>query len=317
MQSQVKLLPVDSVEATVVVDNSIDILLPSDARALRAPLPEALSRGPQLVAEHGFSLLLTLESRGTRRAILYDAGLTPYALGHNLQVLGLRLEEVEGLVLSHGHADHHGGLEGVARELGRRHLPLILHPDAWHERRLAFPSGAVMRLPPPDRRMLDQHEFEVLDREEPSYVLADQALITGRVPRVTEFERGLPSQQRQVGDRWEPDPWTWDDQGIICNLKGRGLVVVSACSHAGVINVLKNAQRLTGISRIHAFVGGLHLTGGLFEPIIPRTIDALRTLAPDFVVPGHCTGWKAAHAISSSLPSAYIQTSVGTRLHFS
>ena len=92
------------------------------------------------------------------------------------------------------------------------------------------------------------------------------------------------------------------------------MVVLSSCSHAGAINVLRHAQRLTGVARIHAFVGGLHLTGGLFEPIISRTLDELATLRPDVVVPGHCTGWRATHALSAKLPAAYVQSNVGTAL---
>ena len=100
---------------------------------------------------------------------------------------------------------------------------------------------------------------------------------------------------------WEPDPWIWDDQGIICNVKGRGLVVVSSCSHSGVVNVLRNAQRITGVEKVHAFIGGLHLTGGLFEKIIPETVEELKKIRPDVIVPGHCTGWRAAHQISGAL----------------
>jgi len=94
------------------------------------------------------------------------------------------------------------------------------------------------------------------------------------------------------------------------------LLVLSACSHAGAINVLKHAQHLTGIDKVHAFVGGFHLTGGLFEDIIPRTITELVTIDPDIIVPGHCTGWRATHELARQLPAAYVQTSVGTRLHF-
>jgi 7,8-dihydropterin-6-yl-methyl-4-(beta-D-ribofuranosyl)aminobenzene 5'-phosphate synthase len=94
------------------------------------------------------------------------------------------------------------------------------------------------------------------------------------------------------------------------------LLVLSSCSHAGVINVLKHAQRLTGVDTVHAFVGGLHLTGGLFESIIPRTINELAAIGPSVIVPGHCTGWKALHELSRQLPDAYLQTSVGTQLHF-
>lgn len=317
MVEPVSLRPVDSVDLTILVDNSIDILLPSDERVRRAPLGEELSRGPQLIAEPGYSVLVTLESRGTRRSIVYDAGLSRDGLGHNLAALGLNLDDIEALVLSHGHADHHGGLEGVVRKLGRHRLPLVLHPDAWRQRRVVFPTGSIWKLPPPDRRQLERSEFEILEREGPSYLLSEQALITGRTPRLTEFEKGFPLQEAQVLEKWVADPWIWDDQAVICHVKGKGLVVVSGCSHAGVINVLRNAQGLTGIPKVHAFVGGLHLSGRIFEPIIPPTVGELRGIGPEFIVPGHCTGWKATHEIARAFPSGYVQTSVGTRLHFS
>jgi 7,8-dihydropterin-6-yl-methyl-4-(beta-D-ribofuranosyl)aminobenzene 5'-phosphate synthase len=103
---------------------------------------------------------------------------------------------------------------------------------------------------------------------------------------------------------------------VVVHVRNRGLVVLSACSHAGVINVLRHARRLTGVDRVYAFVGGLHLTGGLFEPIIPRTLDELAAIGPAVIVPGHCTGWKATYLLSAKLPEAYVQTSVGTRLQF-
>ena len=100
------------------------------------------------------------------------------------------------------------------------------------------------------------------------------------------------------------------------HVRGKGLVVLSSCSHAGAINVLQHARTLTATEHVHAFVGGMHLTGGLFEPIVPRTIELLSEIAPDVVVPGHCTGWKAVNTIVSRLPQAYVQSNVGTRLHF-
>jgi 7,8-dihydropterin-6-yl-methyl-4-(beta-D-ribofuranosyl)aminobenzene 5'-phosphate synthase len=103
---------------------------------------------------------------------------------------------------------------------------------------------------------------------------------------------------------------------VVVNVKDKGLVVLSSCSHSGVINVLRHAQQLTGVKEVYAFVGGLHLTGGLFEPIIPRTIQELAKINPKIVVPGHCTGWRATHELARQLPEAYIQTSVGTRLLF-
>ena len=100
------------------------------------------------------------------------------------------------------------------------------------------------------------------------------------------------------------------------HVRDQGLVVLSGCGHAGIINILDHARRVTGVERILAVVGGFHLTGRIFEPIIPRTLDELATIAPTVVVPGHCTGWKAIHAIARRLPEAYVQTSVGTTFHF-
>jgi 7,8-dihydropterin-6-yl-methyl-4-(beta-D-ribofuranosyl)aminobenzene 5'-phosphate synthase len=130
-------------------------------------------------------------------------------------------------------------------------------------------------------------------------------------------EKGFPlNYDARTNGSWEPDPWIWDDQAVVVNLKGKRLVVLSGCSHSGAITVLRQAQRLTGEDRVHAFVGSMHLTGGIFEPLIPRTLDELAAIAPRWLVPGHCTGWKATHEIARRLPAAYVQTSVGTRLQF-
>ena len=171
-------------------------------------------------------------------------------------------------------------------------------------------------MPPPDRRPLEGADVRIVEERGPSMLLGDGVLVTGQVERVTDFETGFPWQHARADGGWEPDPWTWDDQGVMCHVKGRGLVVVSSCSRAGVINVLRNAARVTGVPKVHGFVGGLHLSGGLFEPIILRTVEALAGIAPDVVVPGRCTGWRATHAIARRLPGAYVQTSVGTTVRF-
>ena len=310
------LQPVDSLDVTIVVDNAIDILLPSDERTKRPPLTWDWSEKQQLIAEHGYSVLLTVHRNREARSILYDAGLSKETAIHNLDILGIGLKNVEAMVLSHGHADHHGGLEGMLRRVGRKRLPFILHPDAWRDRKIIFPTGIEIRMPPPSRKLLEDEEVEILEERGPTLLLDGSVLVSGQVERVTSFERGFPFQQASRNGTWEPDPWIWDDQGITCNLKRRGLVVVSSCSHSGVVNVLRNAERITGTEKIHAFIGGLHLTGGIFEKIIPQTIEELEDIAPDVIVQGHCTGWKASHQISRALPEAYVQTSVGTHMIF-
>lgn len=316
MQQPVRLHPVDAVEVTVVVDNSIDLLLATTDVARRPrPAWNLFERRDQLRAEHGLSLLLTVHSDGRRETLLYDAGLGADTAVHNMHVLGINPSEFRAMVLSHGHIDHHGGLEGLFGRLGRR-MPFILHPDAWRERKIVFPSGQEVHMPPPSRQDLDREDWEVVEDRSPSFLLDGKILVTGQIARVTEFERGFPLQQARVNGGWEPDPWVWDDQAVVVHVKDRGLVVLTGCSHAGIVNVLQHAQSVTGVDKLHAVVGGLHLTGTIFEPIIPDTLAALRAMQPDVVVPGHCTGWRAMQQIAVQLPGAYIPSSVGTQLWF-
>ena len=316
MTERVSLRPVDAAEVTIVVDNSIDILMSGTEVVKRPPLAWDSFERDQLRAEHGYALLLTVAVGGRREHLLYDAGLGRETAIYNLDVLGLDPKDIRTMVLSHGHADHHGGLEGLYRRIGRPGMPLVLHPDAWRERKVVFPTGVEMRLPPPSHQDLDREGWQVVEERGPSLLLEGAVLVTGQVERETDFEKGFPIQQARTNGDWEPDVWVWDDQAVVVHVRDRGLVVLSACSHAGVINVLRHAQRLTGVDRVYAFVGGLHLTGGLFEPIIPRTLDELAAIGPAVVVPGHCTGWKATHQLAAKLPEAYVQTSVGTRLSF-
>jgi 7,8-dihydropterin-6-yl-methyl-4-(beta-D-ribofuranosyl)aminobenzene 5'-phosphate synthase len=313
----VSLTAVDSVEVTILVDNFIDILLPSKGPVARPQLHWDWSERPELVAEHGYSLLFTFRKKGESRSVLYDAGLTQQTVVHNLDVLGLKLKDVDAVVLSHGHADHHGGLVGLIRRVGKKGMPLILHPDAWKNRKIVFPSGSEMHMPPPNRRTLEKEDVQIVEERGPSFLLNDEVLVTGEVERVTHFEKGFPYQYAELdGGKWGHDPWIYDDQGIVCYVNGKGLLVASSCSHSGVVNVLRNAQRITGIDKIHAFIGGMHLTGGIFEPIIPQTMDEVADLRPDMIVPGHCTGWKAHYELVRRMPDAYIQSSVGTTISF-
>ena len=316
MIERVTLKPVDLIDVTILVDNMIDTLLPSSELARRAPLAWDYFDQEHLLAEHGYSLLLNIFRDGHEESLLYDAGLGRNTAIHNLDVLGIRANNLRAVVLSHGHADHHGGLEGIYQRVGRQRLPLVLHPDAFRDRKVVFPTGTELKMPPPSRGDLDREGWEVVEERAPSLLLENTVLVTGQVDRITDFEKGFPLQFARSNGGWEPDTWIWDDQAIVCHLKDKGLVILSSCSHAGAINIIRHAQRITGIEHIHSFVGGMHLTGGLFESIIPRTIEELVRIGPDIIVPGHCTGWRATHELARLLPNAYIQTSVGTRLHF-
>ncbi|HVH65098.1 MAG TPA: MBL fold metallo-hydrolase [Candidatus Acidoferrum sp.] len=313
----IRLEPVDAVEITIVMDLYLDILMASGPGVQRFKLAYDWSDRDSLLAEHGFSALIRVEANGHRDAVLYDAGLSPKAVRNNLDVMQIDARDLRALVISHGHADHHGGLEGLYQRFGRLHMPLVLHPDAWRERKIALPSGVELHMPPPSRNDLDREGLEVVEERGPSLLIDGKVLVSGQVDRTTDFEKGFPWQLARASDsRWEPDPWIWDDQNVIVNVRGRGLVVVSACSHSGAVNVLKNARRLTGEQTIAGFIGGFHLTGGLLEPIIPATVGEIMELGVARLVPAHCTGWRATHELARAMPDAFVQPSVGTVFRF-
>jgi len=320
----VTLPEVDEVTITTLVDNVFDGLLPSGGAVTRpslgrtghVPAPQFSSGWtvPGLRAEHGFSALVTARRGDQSTTVLFDTGVSPDGLAVNAGFLELGLADVQGVVLSHGHFDHTGGFPGLARLRGRSGLPLTVHPAVWTRRRLAPPGGAPFEMPTLSRAALEQEGFQVIERRQPSLLAGGSILITGEVDRTTEFERGMPPpHQAWDGTAWRPDALVIDDQALVINVRGQGLVVVTGCGHAGVVNIVRQALRLTGVNRLHALIGGFHLSGPAFEPIIDPTVAALTELAPALIVPGHCTGWRAQHALERALPDAWLQTSVGSR----
>jgi 7,8-dihydropterin-6-yl-methyl-4-(beta-D-ribofuranosyl)aminobenzene 5'-phosphate synthase len=320
---RIGLEPVDSVEITTLMDNITDVFMPDQGPA-RRPGPGAIPDRPApimangqapdaLIAEHGFSMLVTVHKGATAHRLLFDAGTSPDGVVENMRRLDIDPGSIEAIVCSHGHFDHTTGLDGLIRALGRANMPVLIHPHFWRQRRVLLPGIEPLEIPSVSKRALEDAGFDVVEQAQPSFLLDGSVLITGEVPRVTGYEPGFPPQQAWLGGRWEQDPLVLDDQGLIINVRGKGLVVLTGCGHAGIVNICRYARRLTGDQPLYAAMGGFHLNGPVFEPLIPRVLDDLHAMNPQVLVPAHCTGWRAQHAMSRRFGEAFVPNTVGSR----
>ncbi|HEY9206972.1 MAG TPA: MBL fold metallo-hydrolase [Candidatus Methanoperedens sp.] len=309
--SELNLLKADKLEVTVLVDNYTDVLLIQSTDTVKRPETPP----PNLpLAEHGLSYLLKVCAGSEEHVVLMDAGVSTTCLSHNADVLNANLSKVESVIISHGHFDHFGALveflKGAAKEIS-----LVLHPDAFLKRRLNIPGMGVVDLPALDEADLKKTGVMIHKAKEASTLASDMIIVSGEVQRVTDFEKGFPWAEAKIDGKWVVDPF-YDDQGIAVNVKNRGLVVIGGCSHAGIINTVKHFQKVARTSKVHAVLGGFHLTGPIFEPIIGPTITEMKKIAPDFVVPMHCTGWKAINQFAMEMPEQFILNTVGTTYVF-
>jgi 7,8-dihydropterin-6-yl-methyl-4-(beta-D-ribofuranosyl)aminobenzene 5'-phosphate synthase len=303
---------VDTLEVTILVDNYTDVLALQGSDVVQRPMvpPSAMP----ILAEHGFSCLLGVSAGSDEYQVLMDTGMSPICLFHNADKLGIDLTGIDTLVLSHGHFDHFGGLhEFLSR--ARTDVTLVVHPDAFVERRINIPPGIQAAMPWLDPASLKGPKTEVSLRQGPSLVASGHVLVTGDVERVTEFEKGFPWAEAKIDGEWVTDPFH-DDQGVAVSVKGKGLVVIGGCSHAGIINTVKHTQKVTGASHVYAVLGGFHLTGPIFEPVIGPTIEEMKRIGPDIVVPMHCTGWNAINRFATEMPDQFVLNTVGTKYVF-
>jgi len=326
MNARIVLEPVDRVEITTLYENLVDQTMPgggpvrrlapkADAKIVSTLLAEERRIG--FVGGHGLSLLVQVTRNGITRSLLYDAGGSPDGLVHNIDCLGMNPLEWNCIVLSHGHWDHTLGLIGLHQRLGRLSFPLTLHPDAYLKRAVVAPNGEVSRLAPLSRQGLRDAGVELIESERPSLVLEGMVLVTGQVERTNEVEIGWPAHHAERHGVLEPDPLIWDDQGLVMNLNNKGLVVLSGCAHAGIVNTVHHAQTITGIQRVHAVMGGFHLGPSFFHDRIDWVVRELVALEPAVIAPAHCTGYRAAYAVYQMRADAFVQNSVGTQITLS
>jgi 7,8-dihydropterin-6-yl-methyl-4-(beta-D-ribofuranosyl)aminobenzene 5'-phosphate synthase len=328
---------VDRLAITIVTDTQIIKFIPTEKRngltIERRPAGNIRPDAPprvDLVGEWGLSMHAQSQRGSEVRNVLIDFGYMPETLNNNISVLKLNPAEIDALVLSHGHYDHFGGLVGfLAANKGKfkRNLPFFIGgEDCFCTRESAAGQYGVL-----DRQAILDADVALMLAEGPA-VVADHAFTTGKIAQ-TSFERPLRGTSEKIGivngfgcfpDKVSPAKNTGtfipDDfeHEIATNflLKDKGLVVLTSCSHRGVINTIRQAQAASGISKVHAVIGGFHIVPPLDDDYIHRIIAALKEINPDYLVLAHCCGERFYDLTRTELPDKVIHSAVGTRFVF-
>lgn len=326
-----ELRAVDSAEFHVIVDNVTDSLssVPSFVETEFAGL--ARRRGNSWVlggtclccAAHGLSCLVTVRDGDRAKSFLFDTGPEDQTFEQNVSRLGIDLGVVESLVLSHGHWDHGGAmlraLQLIRDRNGGNEVPYYAHPDMFRTRAIKMPNGSMRPMDDvPSIDALTAQGAKVINTREPQVMLGGLAYVSGEIPRKTPFERGLPGQHRKTTDGrgWELDELIMDERFVAVKVKKKGMIIFTACSHAGIVNVLEHARSEFNGERLYAVVGGLHLSG-TNERIIPETVEALGGFDLSVIAAGHCTGWRALNALANAFGDGkLVPLAVGKRYTF-
>jgi 7,8-dihydropterin-6-yl-methyl-4-(beta-D-ribofuranosyl)aminobenzene 5'-phosphate synthase len=328
---------IDRLSVTILMDNYTDRLLPSSLPAIRPPMIMHGRFLPAPIAEHGFSAILDIRYNDDKKKniFLFDTGVSENGIIINADIFRINLKNIEAIILSHGHFDHCSGLLNVLKRISKP-INVIAHPDAFLKRWLIYPDGNRAKMPILDEKELENHGATIHKIRNVNFLSSNggdsdddnnnnissrinsPVMITGQIPRETSFEKGFPLQYAEIQGEKEliPDPLVNDDQAIIVNIKQKGLVILTGCGHAGIINTINYAKKITKINKIFAVLGGFHLTGGIYEEAIKPTIKELQKADPKYIIPCHCTGWKATNRIIEAMPEKFIQTSVGTSFNF-
>lgn len=313
-----RLKEVNKIEIITLEDNYIDLVPMDDSEVVTRAIAidgNEMSRST-ILAEHGFSAFVRITDGNEARSMIFDFGYSKDVVIRNAMALGVDLQVIEAAALSHGHIDHFGGLEAVGEKIGKKGLKLVVHPAAFRKHRFFISgNGRKINLPCLEYTSVKAAGFMPIETKDPYCMLDDNVLFLGEIPRNTPFEKGTPYVFFKKDDKeiWDPIE---DDSALVMHLQGKGLVVLSGCAHSGIINTIEYAKKITGIQKVHAVIGGFHLTGPAFESIISETVEAFKEIAPSYVIPTHCTGRNAIQTFEREMSEAFILNMSGTTLTF-
>jgi len=315
---------VQNATLTVLVDNTADLGAKS-TEIVRRFTEEAL------LAEHGLSILIDLQDGRTR--ILWDAGVTSISLLENARRMGIDITDVDAIALSHGHGDHTASMMAIIEKISRTRspkewpagttarevaewfenwrVPVVAHPAAFRERWYKDKAGTLIGpIDKISRAGWDGAGARVIESEGP-YRLAPGCWTTGFVPRASFEKAGIPKHSLyREGNRFLKDT-VEDDQAIVLNVQGKGLVVVAGCAHSGIVNTVTYARQISGVDKVWAILGGFHLMSAS-KSEVQQTIDAVKQFKPVWIAPSHCTGFSAMCEFARQMPNAFVQTVSGT-----
>ena len=335
----IEIADLDELEILVVVDNETDTLSSVDEDVPQ--IPEVIHLAARTPASrefqghecktvfdqlccgcHGLSVLITGRRDGAERTMLFDVGPYPDLWLDNARRLAIDLSAIETVFLSHWHYDHSGGFPAVIAAITEARIgvglapPIVdLHPKRPDQRGILLPTGTMVMLPDePSFAEMEQAGGAVTRSDQPHALCDGMFFASGAIDRVTEYETGLVGHHSFYGDDGESDPLIMDERFVAAHVRGRGVTVFSACSHAGVVNACLGAQDHFPGAPIDMVLGGYHLAGKAMEARIEPTIRDLQTrIAPRLVAPGHCTGWRAKARLADTFaPGSFAPSVVGT-----
>jgi len=243
------------------------------------------------LGQHGVSFLVEGVSRGNIKRILVDVGQNSEALLSNMRTMGISPSIINAIVLTHCHYDHTQGIARMLREIGKKDVSVIAHPSIFRLHFVTQPYPRHVGIMPGDSKVEIEKAGGSLSLTKEPFVIMPGIMTTGEVKRQTEFEE-VRIVLKTIENGTVVDDLMLDDISVIANVKDKGLVIVTGCSHAGIINIANQAIEVTGGNKIEGIIGGLHLVEAS-DTVIKRTVEALSKLNVAWISAGHCTGFKA------------------------